>query len=67
MLREIKIIDAYSIEGLDTCDDLAEQQGESIENLISTSLIDGNSKYTIWIGSNLDQVTKNQLVGVSNL
>lgn len=59
VLQGTKAVDAYLVEGLDTHDELAEQQGESIEDLISIPLADGNPEHMVWIGSNLDQVTKN--------
>lgn len=61
-LRRTRAADAYPIEGLDTRDDLAEQQGELAKDLISIPLADGNLEHTVQIGSNLDQVTKNQLI-----
>lgn len=54
--------EAYLIEGLDApCNDLTEQRGESVEDLISIPLVDGDPKHTVKIRSNLDQVIKVQL------
>ena len=45
--------DPCPIDGLDTRDDLAEERGEPIEDLVSIPLNDGNEEHVVKIGSNL--------------
>lgn len=53
-LQGSKDTDAYPVKGLDTHDDLVEQQGEPDEDLIIISLADGSLEHMIQISSNLD-------------
>lgn len=61
-LRGTKVAFAYPVEGLDTCDDLVKQWEKPVEYLIPIPLADGNPECIVWLGPNLDQVTKNQLI-----
>ena len=45
--------DPCPVDGLDTRDDLAEEWGEPIEDLVSIPLNDGNEEHVVKIGSNL--------------
>lgn len=60
-LRGARTSNVYRVEGLDTLDDLAEQRREPAKDVISIPLVDGDEKHMVQIGSNLDQVIKNQL------
>ena len=45
--------DPCPVDGLVTHDDLAEEQGEPIEDLVSIPLNDGNEEHVVKIDSNL--------------
>lgn len=53
---------ALPIEGLDTCDDVGEECGEPVDDLIPMPLGDGNKEHVVEIRSNLDKITKQHLV-----
>ena len=54
--------DPCPVDGLDTCDDLAEKWGEPIEDLVSIPLNDGNEEHVVKIGSNLGEEVRIQLI-----
>ena len=47
---------------MDTRDDLAEERGEPIEDLVSIPLNDGNEEHVVKIGSNLGEEVRTQLI-----
>ena len=47
--------DLYPIDGLDACNDLTEERGGPIEDLVSIPLNDGNKEHVVKIGSNLGE------------
>ena len=61
-LRDAKQYEIYSINGLDTCDDLTEECGELVEDLEAISMNDGNQDHMAQIGSKLDPEIRKQLV-----
>ena len=54
--------DPCPVDRLDTRDDLAEEWGEPIEDLVSISLNDGNEEHMVKIGSNLRKEVWIQLI-----
>ena len=42
VLQGARPIESYSIDGLDICDELAEEHRELVEDLIFIPLVDGN-------------------------
>ena len=54
--------DPYLVDGLDTRNNLAEEWGEPIEDLVSIPLNDGNEEYVVKIGSNLEDDVRTQLI-----
>ena len=54
--------DPRPVDGLDTRDDLAEERGEPIEDLVSIPLNDGNEEHVVKIGSNLREEVQTQLI-----
>ena len=47
---------------MDTHDDLTEEWGEPIEDLVSIPLNDGNEEHVVKIGSNLGKEVRTQLI-----
>ena len=47
------------MEGLDTRDELTEEQGEPLEDLVTILLNDGNDGDMVQIGLNLNKITQN--------
>lgn len=39
---KVKLLNAFPVEGLDTRDELAEERGEPVKDLITIPLYDGN-------------------------
>ena len=54
--------DPCPIDGLDTRDDLTEERGEPIEDLVSIPLNDRNEEHVVKIGSNLREEVRTQLI-----
>ena len=54
--------DPCPIDGLDTRDDLAEEWGEPIEDLVSIPLNDENEEHVVKIDSNLREEVRTQLI-----
>ena len=54
--------DPCPVDGLDTRDDLAEERGEPIEDLVLIPLNDGNEEHVVKIGSNLGEEVWTQLI-----
>ena len=54
--------DPCPVDGLDTHDDLTEEWGGPIEDLISIPLNDENEEYVVKIGSNLGKEVRTQLI-----
>ena len=46
------------MDGFDAHDDLIEEWGEPIDDLVMIFLNDGNEDHTVQIGSNLDEEVK---------
>ena len=61
VLQEAKQREMCPMEGLDTRDELAQECGEPIEDLILIPLENENKDHTTQIGSSLDYVSKDQL------
>lgn len=61
-LRGVGTANVYLVKGLDTHDELVEQREELVEDFISIPLTDRNEEHIVQIGSNLNQVTKDQLI-----
>ena len=55
-------VESYPIDGLDACDDLREERGEPIEDIVEVLLNDGHEDHTIQISSNLGEEVMRQLV-----
>ena len=53
-LQGARPVEPYSIEGLDTRDELVNEYGELVEDFISISSVNENQEHTIQIVSNLD-------------
>ena len=54
--------DPCPVDGLDACDDLTEERGGPIEDLVSISLNDGNAEHVAMIGSNLGEEVRTHLI-----
>ncbi|XP_073106888.1 uncharacterized protein [Elaeis guineensis] len=54
--------DLCPVDGLDAHDDLAEERGGPIEDLVSIPLNDGNAEHVVKIGSNLGEEVQTHLV-----
>ena len=54
--------DPCPVDGLDTHDDLTEERGGPIEDLVSIPLNDGNKEHVVKIGSNLGEEVRAQLI-----
>ena len=54
--------DLCPIDGLDARDDLTEERGGPIEDLVSIPLNDGNKEHVVKIGSNLGEEVRAQLI-----
>ena len=50
------------MDGLDVHDDLTEEQGEPINDLVIVSLNDGNKDHIVQINSNLREEVREQLI-----
>ena len=50
------------VDGLDAHDDLIEERGGPIEDLVSIPLNDGNAEHVVKIGSNLGKEVRTQLI-----
>lgn len=59
---QAKPLNAFPIKGLYTRDELAEETGKSMEDLIVIPLHDGNPQHVVRTGSKLDEAIKQQLV-----
>ena len=54
--------DTCPVDGLDTHDDLTEEWGEPIEDLVSIPLNDGNEEHVVKISSNLGEEVRTRLI-----
>ena len=54
--------DPYPVDGLDARDDLTEERGAPIEDLVPISLNDGNTEHVAMIGSNLEEEVRTRLI-----
>ena len=55
--------DPCPVDGLDTCDDLTEERGTPIEDLVPIPLNDENAEHVAMIGSNLEEEVRMRLIG----
>ena len=54
--------DPCPVDGLDACDDLTEERGGPIEDLVPIPLNDGNTEHVALIGSNLGEEVRTRLI-----
>ncbi|KAG1330243.1 hypothetical protein COCNU_02G002110 [Cocos nucifera] len=54
--------DPCQVDGLDVCDDLTEERGEPMEDLMVVLQNDGNIEHTVQIGFNLGEEVWKQLI-----
>ena len=54
--------DPCLVDGLDARDDLTEERGTPIEDLVPIPLNDGNAEHVVMIGSNLEGEVQMQLI-----
>ena len=54
--------DLCSVDGLDARDDLAEERGSPIKDLVSIPLNDGNTEHVVKISSNLGEEVRMHLI-----
>ena len=54
--------DPCPVDGLDARDDLTEERGTPIEDLVSIPLNDGNAEHVAMIGSNLEEEVRTRLI-----